>query len=125
MKRVLWSIGVFLLLSASAGATDFERVLIDGKAATRIQSMSSDTQSISVVRTDTDEQVLCLPATGSQIVEGDTTVISRISQDVILVSFAWSELNCAGIKSLVGPNRYTITFVAPGTAILTEVLTTP
>lgn len=123
MKRVLWSLGVLLLLSTSAGATDFERVLIDGKAATKIQSMSPDTQSVSVERIDTNEQVLCLAVTDNDIVEGDTAVISKMSQDVILVAFAWTDLNCVGTKSFVGPNRYTITFVAPGEAVLTAVPT--
>lgn len=110
-------------LAFATRAEEFDRPVSAGaiQAKIRAPAINPDaqlTQSISLKREDTGERVLCLPAINGEIVEGQTTLIDRADENVILYAFAYAGPDCTGDESLPSFNAYRVVFSAPDRPIL-------
>ena len=81
------------------------------------------TVSISVRRLDSGTQVFCADvafdaAEGTELVEGDTSVIANDTAQVLLEGVAWSQASCGGLESLGSSDLYHVVFAIPGRPVM-------
>ncbi len=117
------------LFTTDAAAVDMDRPLESGVITARVQTAPNSgdvlfTRSVSVVRIDTGESVLCLNSQGlgDEILVGPTQAILNLGSDVFLEAYAHSELGCTGAKSPPSSDRYRVLFAGPEAPVLLMVV---
>ena len=127
---VAFLITLVVTYSRLATADTIDRPVTQGTIRAEIQlpPVSPDallTQSVSLNREATGQQVLCLPAANGTIVEGDTEPISREDAGVLLRAFAHDGPNCTGEVSIASADAYRVLFGGPGQPVLLRVSPAP
>lgn len=113
---------IALLFSSPALAVDTPATITAGtihiKFGASVSPDAMPTKSISVERVDTGERVYCEDVAFDGIAEGDTSVITNDTQQILLEGVAWSDPGCTGIASLGSLDRYHVIFAAPGRPVM-------
>lgn len=112
-----------LIIATSAQAENTLAPLTSGTIHIKFQADSTNpdalpTASIAVVRIDTSETVYCEDVSPDGIAEGDTSIITNDTQQILLEGVAWSNPGCTGIASLGSLDRYHVIFAAPGRPVM-------
>lgn len=129
--RLLFSIGVTMLMANVVCATDFVRlaktgiVEITGQAGDDLNPDAPNTVSIGLHRIDTDENLFCAPVTANEIAVGLSSQIVSSGQKIWLQLFAYSGLGCTGIRSDGSDDRYRIVLASTGRPIIIKIVKEP
>lgn len=132
MPTMKYATLIFVLFFAEiACAADFVRqaktgiVEITGQASADLNPDAPDTRSIGLHRIDTDENLFCAPVVANEIVVGLSSQIVSSGQKIWLQLFAYSELNCTGIRSDGSDDRYRIVLGNTGKPKIIKIVKDP
>lgn len=113
------------VFALKATSDEIQKPIIGGIIKTTIRAADGNldsmaTQSVSLVRVDTEVRVFCAAVTNGQEVAGVTDLLLDLGAGIELYGFAYSEIECAGVVSEQSDDYYRVVFAAPGKPILVK-----